>query len=427
MSSCYFNPNSLRLDATALLLLHLGAATSALYMVQRYTLFPFAAEYRLMLYALLTVVTLGLRRKLVDVPRAFWALGAAVVWIGIHTYWVSDLNLAIHATSRFANVLVLAPMAAVLLLHARQLEKLFHVFLAIFMLAMATLLFQYWGGELESLTLGYIAIRGDLVRHMTVVGEPNVGGMLAALVFVLGVTLPMRRMVALLWGSLAVAFVFFSLSKAAILGLGVGLLAGSLMYGPNERLEALLRAIGAGAMGVALMWVLGADDYIRVGVDSVLGGIRGEPSIFEDMQFRQSSIDLDAIFGQFGLPIWVSYLLGASFFSVGSAALEIRGPEAGVVLPHNSYLELFLAGGGLMLVVVLFLMIRAGHTLFQSRGTDNWPTDRCALICLTVLAAWMLVYPVIYEPVIGSLFWVIVGYGNRRRQPMHSDSALLSG
>jgi hypothetical protein len=67
--------------------------------------------------------------------------------------------------------------------------------------------------------------------------------------------------------------------------------------------------------------------------------------------------------------------------------------------------------------LVLFLMIRAGQALFSSRGTVSWLTDRCALICLTMLTAWMLVYPVIYEPVTGSLLWLIVGYGNRQHQP----------
>ncbi|NBQ69488.1 MAG: hypothetical protein EBU46_11950 [Nitrosomonadaceae bacterium] len=392
MSNYSLNSSSFRHEDASLLLFYLVVTASALYMLQRYSAFVFAAEYRLMLYALLGVVVLVLRRKLVCVPLAFWVLSVAVAWSGVHTYLLSDAKLAIHATSRFANVMMLAPMAAVLLLHNRQLEKIFQILMAIFLLAMGTLLYQYCGwGELNRLVQGYIAIRGDLVRFMTVVGEPNVGGMLASIVLVLGIALSKRRFIAVLWGSLAVAFVTFSLSKAAFLGVGVGLLAGGLLYGPNERPELLFRITASGATGLALIWILGADDYIRVMVDSVLGSIRGEPSALEDFRFRQSSIDWNAIFIQSATPHWFSYLFGASFFNVGSAALEIRGPDVGVVLPHNSYLELFFTGGLLLLGLVLFLMVHAAYTLFNSRGTGSWQTDRCALICLAMLAAWMLV------------------------------------
>jgi len=417
MSKPSFDFARMRLDATAPLLLFVVATVSALYMLQHYMRFPFAAEYRLMLYALLCIVALGLMRNLPEVSLAFWLLGVAVAWSGVHTYFLSDVELAIHATARFANVMMLAPIAAVLLLHSRQFNKVFHIFLAIFVLAMATLLYQYWGGHIDRLVRGYIAIRGDLVRYMTVVGEPNVGGMLASLVFVMGVALFRRRSIALLWATLAFTLVFFSLSKAAILGLTVGILAGSLLHDSHERVEYFFRIAVSGVIGLALLKIIGAEDYIRVAVESVLGSIRGEPSAIEDFQYRQGSIDWNAIFSQSGIPSWASYLFGASFKYVGSAALEIRGPDAGVVLPHNSYLELFFSGGMFLLGLVLFLMVRAGQALFSSRGTVNWLTDRCALICLTMLSVWMLVYPVIYEPVTGCLLWLIVGYGNRQRQP----------
>ena len=98
-----------------------------MYILQFYTRFPFAAEYRLMVYALLGLVALGLIRKLADIPMEFWVLGVAVAWSGVHTYFLSDVGLAIHATARFANVMILAHIAAVLLLHSRQMRKVFPV------------------------------------------------------------------------------------------------------------------------------------------------------------------------------------------------------------------------------------------------------------------------------------------------------------
>ncbi len=426
MKNYTLNPESVRLEVIILLLFYVAVAMSVLYLVQTYSAFPFRSDYRLIIYVLLYIMALGLSRKLTDVPLAFWALGVAVAWCGVHTYLLSDAELAIHATSRFVNVMALAPLAGVLLLHSKQLEKVFQIFFVVCLIAMASLLYQYWGGNLNRLVQGYVAIRGDLIRFMTLVGEPNVGGMLGSLIFVMGITLSKRRLIGVLWGSLAVALVIFSLSKAALLGLGIGLLIGSLFYGPNERQEALFRITASGAMGLGLMWIIGADDYIRVIVDSVLGDIRGEPSAFEDFQFRQGSLYSYSTPIKLYIPQWVSYFLGTSFLNVGSAAQEIRGLDVGVILHHNSYSELFLTGGLLLLGLVLFLMVRAGYTLFKSRGTGSWPTDRCALICLTMLSAWMLVYPVIYEPVTGCLLWIIVGYGNRPCQPLEAGMALHS-
>ena len=115
MSKPSFDFARMRLDSTALVLFFVVVTVSAMYILQFYTRFPFAAEYRLMLYALLGIVALGLIRKLPDVPMEFWVFGVAVAWCGVHTYFLSDVRLAIHATAHFANVMILAPIAVVLL------------------------------------------------------------------------------------------------------------------------------------------------------------------------------------------------------------------------------------------------------------------------------------------------------------------------
>ncbi|MFW2358329.1 hypothetical protein, partial [Hydrogenophaga sp.] len=86
---------------------------------------------------------------------------------------------------------------------------------------------------------------------------------------------------------------------------------------------------------------------------------------------------------------------------------------------HNSYLELLLTGGAFMLSVVVVLMGRTYRTLWHSCAQGDNRVDRCVLVCFIVLTCWMLIYPVIYEPVTGCLFWIIVGYGNRvHNRPM---------
>jgi hypothetical protein len=159
-------------------------------------------------------------------------------------------------------------------------------------------------------------------------------------------------------------------------------------------------------------------------LESLLGAIRGEPSAFEAFQYRQSRFDTLAVFDGSLLPAPRNYVFGASFAKVGSAAQEIQGPGSNVFLPHNSYLELLLTGSVFMLSAVLLLMTRAYRTLWRARLQEEGRVDRCVLVCFVVLTCWMPIYPVIYGPVTGCLFWIIAGYGNRvQNRPMSIKSA----
>ena len=395
------------------------------YRIQAYLQFPFSAPSRLAFYGCLFLLVIVLHKGYLQLSLGMLALLGSVMLAGVHTALLTGVELAIHATGRFVNVMLLAPFVALLFTEERHMGWVLWLFWAVFTSALVSLLIQYGGGSLDALVNDYVAIRGDLIRHMTVVGEPNVGGMLAVIAFVSFVMLVKRRDFAVILGGAAVALVFFSISKAAILGMGVAVAAGLVVLRQEGLKEAVVRAALAGLLGLLLLQLLGAEDYARVSFESVLGSIRGEPSVLVDFQSRQSSIDVLGLFKGSPLSPPLSYLLGISFSDVGSAAQEIRGLNSNVFLPHNSYLELLLTGGALMLSIVLFLMARAFRSLWRSGIMEERRIDRCSLICLIILSCWMLVYPVIYEPVTGCLFWIIVGYGNRIHTSLPS-SALLA-
>lgn len=384
------------------------------YRMQAYIRVPFSALSRLTLYGLLFFLIIALRKGNAKLPLSLIALFVAVLWVGVHTAIIANAELAFHATGRFVNVMLLAPIVALLFTGEEHMERVLWFFWVVFAGAISSLLVQYWGwSDLDTLVQDYVAIRGDLIRHMTIVGEPNVGGMLAVIAFVSFAMLIKRSYLAVLLGGLAAAFVVFSISKAAILGMCVAVAASLGVLHQKELKVTIGRAILSVILGFLLIVFLGGEDYLRVSVDSVLGGIRGEPSALKDFQARQSSIGVLKLFGNSNLPLPFNYIFGISFSDVGSAAQEIRGSNSNVFLPHNSYLELFLTGGALMLLSVLFLMARAFKKLWGSRTQEERRIDRCVLICLIILSCWMLVYPVIYEPVTGCLLWIIVGYGNR--------------
>jgi hypothetical protein len=393
-------------------------------LLQRYAAFPFSAESRTFLYALVIFFALVIERRMLSIPLLYWLLGAAVIGTGLHTWFRYDLHLALHSTARFSNVMMLAPVVSILFLNDRHLAWVFRIFMFVFLVAFASLLYQYGGGDMDTLVQGYVAIRADLIRHMTVVGEPNVGGMLAVIAFVIAMSIIRHTGWSVMLASLAIAFIFFSLSKAALLGLPVAMYALLLAIESPVRVKMLRKFAMALVLGSLLLVLIGADEYLLNSFRSIFGGIAREPSALEDLKNRME-IDRFSMFSGPPLQVLGQFLFGSSFGVAGSAAQEILGKDAGVVLPHNSYVELFMVGGATMLGLAIALVVRAFINLAAVAADPQSAIDRCALACLVLLSCWMLVYPVVYEPVLGTLLWTIVGYGNRVRYSEKSNPAVI--
>lgn len=404
--------------ASARICLCLTILVSALYLLQRYVAFPFSAGGRFVLIA----VTLGLAvfaqwRGLILLPTSLLLLGLSVGWTGIHTYLDYGPHLAVVATIRFTNVMVIAPLAVLLFVSHKSLKVVFLIYLFVFLAAHASMLYQYYGGSMATLVQDYLAIRADLIRHMTIVGEPNVGGKLAVLAYIIGLTIPRRLPASVALAGLAVAFVVMTLSKAAVLGVCVASLALFLVSPAERRADLAFRGLLGGLFGVVFILLIGADAYLIAAVKSVLGQVRGEPSAMTDLAYRQSGLLLDLDFRIESLAGLLTLLFGSSFGVAGSAAYEHLGDKSYVVLPHNSYLEMMLTGGIVMLGSMIYLLVSAIRRFLSEARSDGSPEARCALVCLIMLAFWMLVYPVIYEPVTGALLWSLIGYGHRITSP----------
>lgn len=390
------------------------------YRMQLYVFIPFSAGTRFALCCILYVWVFLIQKNILRLTPWFFVLVGLILLAGLHTWLLSGAAVAVPATSRFGNVLMLGPLAAVLVMGKKQLTKVFCLFGLIAACAYATLLFQYFGGSLDILVGHYIAIRGNLVRYMTLVGEPNVGGMLAVLIFSIGMILIRSRITAIIVAGLAFTWVVFSISKASMIGIVLSIIF-CIFVSKHNRREVCLRIVFACFTGVMLLALIGGLEYGKVCVSSITGSITGEPSLLDDFESRQggggghavSLSFIDSILSNALLTRPFNYVFGASYSLVGSAAQEVLGPNAGVVLPHNSYVELLLTGGISMLGLVLYLMLGAFRALVPGSRMPESAEERCALVCLLLLSSWMFVYPVIYEPITGCLFWVIVGYGNR--------------
>ncbi|WDR02335.1 hypothetical protein PSQ19_17185 [Devosia algicola] len=418
---------ALRILEISRALLLVAIAASALYQLQRYSLFPFAATGRFALFVgVLVLVSYARPRLITSIPTLIWCLAATVAWAGVNTYLLFGPQLALAATARFANVMIVAPLASVLFTDQKHIGQVFAVYVLVLTVAFLSMIYQYYGGTLEAIVGSYIAIRADLVRYMTVVGEPNVGGMVAVLGFIVGVTIPKRMIASVIIAGVSVAFVVMTLSKAALVGLALAV--GMLIFMPTkDRSRIISRSTISGLLGLTVLFCLGANNYLITAFQSVLGNIPGEPSVIGDLANRQLGGGLSEV------PVagveassyhWrdaIGVLFGLSFGIAGSAAQEILGSGVNVVLPHNSYMEMYLTGGIVMLGVMVILMANAFRRIVSDVLRSRRAEEQCALVCMTVLSCWMFVYPIIYEPATGALFWSIIGYGNRLSHSKHED------
>lgn len=420
-----------RLDNLARSLLLVTIAVSALYQLQHFVTLPFSSLGRFALLSTVGLVALvSTPRRILAIPPLLWLLGGLVLLAGLHTFVLFGTAMAVAGTTRFANVMVIAPLVALLFIDHRHIRQVLLIYVGVLFIALLSLLYQYWGGGLDILVGDYVAIRADLLRYMTVLGEPNVGGMIAVIGFILGVFLPAKRRYSVLITAPAVLFVFMSISKASLIGLVlacIAILGADLVF---RRTSSLNRLIVGLLVGLALIFAVQAGGYLDASIRSVLGQIEGEPSALGDFIDRQDGT-LDArtqhdnaeraeAFHNLIPPSVrpaLTTVFGRSFGVAGSAAQEVLGADAEVVLPHNSYVEVYITGGLAMLAVVTLLIGRAGWRLIRDAHRYGNAADICALVCLAILTCWMLVYPVIYEPATGALFWALVGYGNRLSRP----------
>lgn len=330
-------------------------------------------------------------------------------------------ELPIRGFKRFLNVALLAPLAAVLIRDNKQIKTLIWLWCGVVFIGFSTVLYQFVGGHMEWLVQNYIAIRANLIRYKSFLGEPNVGGMSAVLLLVIafwGVQNKIFR-----WIIIGVAYFggLMSLSKAALAGwLFVCTLVAlhdsfdftqEKLRRPNRQLRENFLVLGLWI--VAFLCIAPLAQYAVVHLRAAMGQV-DSPSAIQDLSDRAFILKYGTDFSYAsGAGDWlknISLVVGQSFGRAGSVAIEMNVPYA--VGPHNSYLEIFIVGGVLMLGTFLMMQWLTLKNLFAKTLTGD-PIAKILLLLFVAISIFMLGYPNIYEPVTGALFWILVGVGAR--------------
>lgn len=356
----------------------------------------------------------------------------ACLVVGVQTLLVYGADMAIQGTLRFVSIAVLAPLASVFIRAPSELWSYYKVWITFVILAAISAVYQVFGGDLSWMVRDYVASRAGLMRYMTLLGEANVGGMAAAL---LAVAVATRiRSVPLKIGSAisCVILLVFSISKAAFLGVAIGAVVvlalksvttfGRVASGRETlwRSFSLRRVLPAVVVIVAIAVVFALSDtfsditrrYASVVVPSLVGTSTNSKALSTDIEDRVYSRTADGIaLARSRSSMYVlNVFLGSTFGIAGSAAVEIRG-SGRAILPHNTFLELYLVGGGVLLALYLVIVAGTWRRLYRASTTAD---GLFAFTTFVVLTAYSAAYPVIYAPALGVPLWLIIGATSSR-------------
>lgn len=339
------------------------------------------------------------------------------IFIGFHTFFLYGSDLAIQGFLRFINVALLAPLAATIFQDLKDVKYFINIWLSVVVIGAFSALYQFFGGDLSFLQLPhYISLRSGLIRFRTILGEPNIGGMAAVIVYIysiLSVSIWPLKFILLLT---SIILLCLSLSKAA---LGSFVLATILLvfcyykflFNTKRKINPQSRKILLYIVMVIIVLVIMANigiDFKKYISTSFLAfhGTDENPGAYKDIIYRliikpYSGVKLALKESDFYV---LNFLMGSSFGIAGSAARTIRGELA--ILPHNSFLEIYLVGGMIMILIFINILYLTYKKLkLKSKSIFYQPM----LLSFFIIVLLMFTYPIIYEPVMGSFLWLIIG------------------
>lgn len=346
--------------------------------------------------------------------------------VAIHTYFLAGQTVAMRAFTRFVHLALAAPLAAVLLEKDEDILMVLYLWMGVVTAGIMTVVYQMFGGEMVWLVQKYIAIRGDLVRHMSLMGEPNVGGISAALLYLLSSTIIKKVAIRYFLLFASSFLVIVSISKAAFVGFMLANVA--ILFTDYFNTRKIGSAFPSRELIVQTAAVLGwflllachplLYQYMEVGFNSFIGKQLAVPGAIEDFGDR---FVFSKYGGGFALSELRELLFGQSFTRAGSVAVELKIPNAAG--PHNMYLEVYLVGGLVLLCTLITIQVLVIKMLVRPVNTS--PKLYAVLLSLFVLISlYMTGYPNLYEPITGTLFWLIVGVTCRSFSDMTARTKL---
>lgn len=353
------------------------------------------------------------------------------VIIAIHTWYVTNLSVSQAGFSRFVHIALLAPLVALIVTRKSEVHSLIYTWMAVVLMGALTLFVQLLEFDMNWMLGDYVAVRGDLSRYKTLLGEPNVGGLAGVIFFIFSLWFIKNRSIKIAFIGISVFLVIFSLSKSALIlfifSIFIMFLASLWRWLSFRDLRAVSNALIGLAWAVIWFLIISlsnlGSNYISAATQATsgsdweqhsaiadLGARVYQPTILKRMMFTEHVWDEKPDGLVVGANNHVGFInliaFGGSFAAAGSAAVELG--VAGAVAPHNGYLELFMVGGVLFLGVFVLIM-SLSVTSFIKRFISKESVLGVLCFPLIILGGYMLGYPNFYEPISGTILWLAIG------------------
>jgi hypothetical protein len=347
--------------------------------------------------------------------------------VGVHTFFLYGSEMAIKGFMRFVNVALLAPLFATFVTSRRQVNVLLYIWLAVACLGAVSAVYQLAGGDLTIITGGYGTTRGEAMRYMTLLGEPNIGGMASPIVLLIAVFIVRNSILKTITIIVAMVLLTLSISKAGLVGFGLAII---LIVWQQYRLTnhffkiRLMRtalfafSLSGLAVGSGVVLSLLHPDFIekiQVYGQTAVIAFTGQgdpdhvsPSFIDDLSnrlFKMTSAGIEQAKAESSLYI-LNVFLGSSFGIAGTAAEEIRGDYL-VITPHNGFAETYFVGGVFMLFLFMLILYFVFRRLWRLSKKDRFFGALWAscIIC----AAFTVGYSIMSSIFLGSFFWLTIG------------------
>lgn len=415
-------------------------------------------------------------------------------FVGILTYFFYDLHMAAAGFSRFINVALFAPLAAYIPKNNKDLEMIVGTWLFFVVLAAMSVAFQLAGGNLSWFTHGYLAVRVDIQRYMSILGEPNAGAMSAVILYIASL-MWIRHWIWRITLLISIAFIFVSLSKAATMLTLFGTIFIFIISVLNKKkmMEIFYRLIYAFMASFICVFAINlfsadmgkvVEKYGSVQYNSLIGkNSKTSLNVLQEINSRtvdqiqslakkgfvvnsintsndtstsmegktisqkkvvvaveqarkptSSAVSLgslqvtaDSVTGIPGagqVPVdqsggenfkykqkmvfLLKVLVGNSYGIAGSAAETVLGVN-NALLPHDGILEIYLVGGLFLSALFFVIIFLTTRELCLACRNDEKSSACFLFVSFFLLFLSMFGYPTMYQPALGSFFWLIIG------------------
>lgn len=333
--------------------------------------------------------------------------------IFLFTFIRYDTYTALRSLFWYLQGPALALITPFVIKNKKDLNIIIQIWLIFCVIGAISVVYQYFGGELS--WTSEVLTRSGFPRFRNILSsDPNVGGMVSSIVILFSIFFTdviIWKIILLVSGMI---LFFAAISKAGFLGMliAVGLIV--VFSNKKNLFKKLFNRKSFLYLTLILMVIIiflnfGINEYFKEVGDVIIttslgiGEMNSGPNISDEIVYRvllKTKQGIELLISKSDFPI-IDILIGGSF------GLIREGLEA-KFRPHNNFLEVFLCGGIIHLLLFVIIIILTTMELYKRACKDSFYQG--LLISFIILVSYLPSFPVCTINILAQLFWLIIGF-----------------